>query len=96
VTTFTNGKIITAKSPLPIVTAHAAFSAGSGVMIQWCRRSDLSTLRHSRSNVVAIDASVFLMFRMTKANAESLSEFRRAPVAAQLMTGAARRDITSL
>jgi hypothetical protein len=71
------------------VAAHAALGAGFGVMIQRGRGIDLSSLRHSCFNLVAIDTSDFLMFRMTEPNAESLCDFRSAPVAAQLMTRAA-------
>jgi len=89
-------KIIAAKSPLPIVTTHTTLRAGRCVMIQRLGLSYLSSLWHSRPDLVAFGASYFLMPRMTEANAESLRKFRSASIAAQLMTRAARGDVAPL
>jgi len=82
VTTFADRKIIAAESALAIVAAHAAFTAGLCVMIQRRRRGNLPSLRHSRSDLVALVTTDFLMSRMIKADAEGLCEFRSATVAA--------------
>jgi len=51
-------------------------------MIQRLGRSYLSLRWHSRHNLMAFVAGYFLMFGVIKADAESLREFRSAPVAA--------------
>jgi hypothetical protein len=82
VTTFASGKIIAAEGTFSVVTRHTALRAGFCVMIQWRRRSNLVSLRHSRSNLVAFGASYFLMLRMVEAYAEGWREFGSARIAA--------------
>jgi len=81
VAAFAGRKIIPAESSLAIVTTHTTLRAGPCVMIQRLGLSHLSSLWHSRPNLMTFVASYFLMFGMTEANAESLGGFRSAPVA---------------
>ena len=85
---FAKRKIITPKSALAVMTRRATLAAAGGVMIQWLRRGDLSSLRHPRSYLMTFFATVFLMLGMVKADPECLRRFRSSRVAAQLMTGA--------
>jgi hypothetical protein len=82
VTAFASRKIVAAESTLPVVTTHTAIRSGSCVMIQGRRRSNLISLRHSRSNLMAFGANYFLMLRMVETNAEGWREFGSAPIAA--------------
>jgi hypothetical protein len=95
VTSFTNGKIIAAKRTFAVMTCHTALPAASSVMIERFRRSHLTTLWHSRSNLMTFHAWLFLVLRVTETDAKSLSELRRARVTAQLVAGAARRNVTT-
>ena len=65
-------------------------------MMQRCRRSHLSSLRHSRPNLMAFVASYFLMFGMTEADAESLGRFGSASIAAYCVARTARGDVAPL
>ncbi|HJT29594.1 MAG TPA: hypothetical protein VJ784_19425 [Pyrinomonadaceae bacterium] len=64
------------------MTTHTTLRARPGVMIQWLGRAYLSLWWRSRPDLMTFVASFFLMFGVTKANTESLREFRSAPVAA--------------
>jgi hypothetical protein len=66
------------------------------MMIQRLGLSYLSSLWHSRPDLMAFVTSYFLMLCMTEANAESLRKFRSASIAAQLMARAAGRDVAPL
>ena len=77
---FAHREIIPAESPLAIVTTHTALRAGARVMVQRLGRSHLSLLGHSRPDLMAFVAIYFLMFGVTETDAESLCEFRSAPV----------------
>ena len=88
-TAFADGKIIASKSALAIMTSHTALRPRACVMIQRRRLRNLSSLRHCGPDLVAFVAIFFLMLGMTEADAESLREFRSAPIATQLMAGAA-------
>jgi hypothetical protein len=95
VTALTNRKIIAAKRTLSVVTSHATLAATRGVMIERLRRGDLSSLRHSCSDLMTLSTDEFLVFCMIEADAKSLREFRRARITTQLMTGTARRNIAT-
>lgn len=82
VTTFASRKIIAAERTLSVMTTHTALRAGFCVMIQWRRRSNLISLWHSCSNMMAFGTSHFLMLRMAEAHAEGLREYGSAPIAA--------------
>src|SRR5438552_8013333 len=75
------------------MASHAALPATRCVMVKRFRRGDLSSLRHSRSNLVAFVAGYFLMLGMIESHAECLGEFRTPRIPTQLMTGTTRRDV---
>jgi hypothetical protein len=81
VTPFADRKIVTSKGTLAIVTSHATLRARSGVMIQRRRLSDLAALRHSRSDLMALVTTFFLVLRMTEPNAKRLRVLGSALVA---------------
>jgi len=93
-TAFTNCEVIAAKRPLSIVTRHATLPRSGCVMIERLRLSHLAPLRHIRSNLMTLVARFLLMLGVTKTDSKSLRKSRGARVAAELMTSAARRDIT--
>lgn len=78
------------------MATHATQTAGPGVMVQRRGRGDLSALRHSLPDLMALVASELLMLAMIEAHAKSLRVFGSATVAAGLVTRAARGDIPSL
>jgi len=91
---FTTRKIVAAKRALAVVTSHAALTAPRRVMIQWFRRGDLSTLRLTGTNVVAFVARHLLVLCVTEPDPKGGHHHRCARIAAQLMAGTARRNIT--
>ena len=93
--TLTNSEIITAERALAVMASHATLPATCRVMVERFRRSDLSSLRHSRSDLVAFVASYLLMLEMIKAHAECLSEYRSPRITTQLMTRATRRNVAA-
>jgi len=64
-------------------------------MIQRLGRTYLPPLRHARLYLVTLVAGYLQMFRMTETDAKRGHEFRRAGIAAQLMTGAAGRNVAA-
>jgi len=91
--TLAGSKIIATKRALAIVASHAALPAPGRVMIKRFGRGDLSSLRHAGPDLMTFRARNFLMFRMVKADPESLGQFRGPGITAQLMTRSARRNI---
>jgi hypothetical protein len=71
-----DGKVITAKRSLAVMASHATLAAAGCVMIKRFRRRDLSSLRHTRSDLVAFVASYFLMLGMIESHAEGYGESR--------------------
>jgi hypothetical protein len=51
------GEITDAESPAVVMTSHAALRARRGMMHERLRRSDLTTLRQPRSDVVTLVAA---------------------------------------
>jgi hypothetical protein len=90
---FTTREIVAAKRALTVVTGHAALTTAGRVMIERLRRRNLSPLRLPGANIVAFVARQLFVFRMTKANPKRRHHHRRTRIAAELMTGAARRNI---
>lgn len=93
VATLADCKVIAPKRALAIVARHAALPAAGRVMIERFGRGDLSSLRHSGSDLVAFGAGNFLVLRVVKADAERLGKFRRPGITTQLMTRAAGGNI---
>lgn len=91
----TNGKVIAAERPLTIMTRHATHDPSRRMMIEGLGCCHLSSLWHSRSHLMTFVAVNLLMFCMTKTDAKRLREFGRSRIAAQLMTGAAGRNIAA-
>ena len=91
----TNCEVIAAKRTLAVMASHAALRATRCVMVERLRRGDLSSLRHSRSHLVAFVAGYLLMFGMIKADAESLGGLSCPGIPTQLMTRTTRRDIAA-
>jgi hypothetical protein len=60
-TSFANRKVVAAKSTLAVMARHATERTACRMMIEWLGRSHLSSLRHSRSNLVTLVAIHFLM-----------------------------------
>lgn len=94
-TTFADGEVFTAECALAVVTGHAALPTASRMMIQRFGRTHLSSLRHAWFDLMTLVASDLQMFRVTETDTERRHEFRRARIAAQLMTGAARGNIAA-
>jgi hypothetical protein len=86
---FTDSKIVATERPLAIVTSHATLRPPRRVMIERFRRRDLSSLRHSRSNLVTFGAGHFLMLGMIESHAKGGGRRRSPGIPAQLMTRAA-------
>lgn len=91
----TNCEVIAAKRTLAVMASHATLPPTGCVMVERFRRGHLAALRHAGSNLMAFNAADLLMLCMTKANPECLRERRRPRISAQLMTGAARRNIAA-
>ena len=72
VATLASGEVIAAKLALAIMARHAALPATGRVMIKRFGRSDLSSLRHSGSDLMTFGAVNFLVPVMVKADAERL------------------------
>jgi len=92
-TTLAGSKVVPAEGALAIMTSHATLAATAGVMIERLGLSHLPALRHAGANLVTFVAGSLLMFLMTKTNAKGLRILRRSCIAAQLMAGAAGRDV---
>ena len=92
-TALAGSKIVAAEGPLPVMTSHATLAAPSGVMIECLRLSNLPALRHAGANLVTFVAGSLPMLLMTKTDAKGLRILRRSRIAAQLMTGAAGRNV---
>ena len=91
----TNCEVIVAKRALAIVASHAALPATRRVMVERFRRGDLSSLRHSRPNLVAFVAGYFLMPGMIESHAEGRGRRGSPGIPTQLMTRATRRDVAA-
>jgi hypothetical protein len=66
----------------------------SGVMVQRLRIGNLAPLWHPGEDSMTFLATHVVVLCVTEADTEGPGELRRPRVAAQLMTGAARRNIT--
>ena len=93
---FAHREVVATKRALAIMTGHAALSPAGRVMIQRFGRRNLSALRHTRSDLMTLIATNLLMLRVIEADPECLSKFRSPRIAAQLMTRAARRNISTV
>jgi len=91
----THAEVISAECPLAVMTCHATLTAASRMMIQRFRRTNLSSLRHTCFDLMTLVAGYLQMFRVTETDAKGRHEFRRARIAAQLMTGAARGNVAA-
>jgi hypothetical protein len=72
VATLADGEVITAKRTLAVMASHATLRATGCVMVKRFRRRNLSSLRHSRFNLVAFVAGYFLMPGMIESHPECL------------------------
>src|SRR5437588_344625 len=95
VASLTHAEVISTESTLAIMTSHATLCPASRVMIQRLGRTYLPALRHACFYLVTFVAGNLQMFRVTETDAKCRHEFRRARIPAQLMTCAARRNITA-
>jgi len=95
VAAFANAKVITPKRPLSIMATQATFAAPRGVMIQRLWLGHLSSLRHAGNDLMALSASYLVMLSMTEADSKGPGEFRCPGITAELVTGTARRDVTT-
>ena len=93
--TLASGEVVTAKRALAVMAGHAACPRPLRVMIERCGRSDLSSLRHSRPDLMAFGAGNLLMLGVIKADAECRGHFRCPGITTQLVTRPARRDIAA-
>ena len=94
-----HGKIVAAERPLTVVATGATERIGPRVMIQRRRRGHLPASRDTRPNAVAARATQFLrgvMVGMTETNAKRARLLGSADQTAELMTRAARSDVTSV
>jgi len=78
----TDSKIIAAERAFTVMTSHATLSPSRSVVIERLWRSDLSSLRHTGSDLMAFIACYFLMLRVAEADSECRRKFRRARVTA--------------
>jgi hypothetical protein len=60
-TALAGSKVVTPKRALAIMTSHATLATTGRMVMQWLRRCDLSSLRHSRSYLMTLIATYFLM-----------------------------------
>jgi len=67
-----HGEIVSSERALAVMTGQATLTGSSGMMIQRLWRGDLSSLRHSGSNLVALVTGYFLMPGMIKSHPECL------------------------
>ena len=96
VATLTVREIITAEGAAIVMTRHATLRACRGVMHERLRRRDLSPLRQSRPDAVAIVAAETLprgVFAVAEINRIRARPLRRPCVTPCLVTRAARRDV---
>jgi hypothetical protein len=99
VTSSARREIIAAKCSFTVVTARATERIGPRVMIQRRRRCDLPAARQACSNAVTRGAVQLLrriVIRVTKTDAKGACLFGRPDQTAELMTGAARRDVPAV
>lgn len=96
VTPLAKRKVIAAKSSFPVVARHATQGTACRMMIERFGRSHLSSLRHSRSNLMTLVAIYFLMVCVAEAYFECRCEFRRPSITSHLMTNSARRYIAAV
>jgi len=89
-----NSEIVPAKSALAVVTCQATLPTTRRVMIERLWLCDLAALRHAGPDLMTRVARSFGMLRVTETDAKCLRKRRRPRIAPQLMTNAARRDIT--
>ena len=78
-----------------VVASHAALPATRRVMVERFRRGDLSSLRHSRLNLVAFAAGYFLMLGMIESHPKGWCRRGGPGIPTQLMTRATRRDVAA-
>src|SRR6185369_15735136 len=90
-TTCAHGEVVAAKRALPVVTTHATESAGGRVVIEWLRRGYFISA-HAMA-VVAVQAFVAIVLRVTEAELECARCLSRAHGKAELVTHTARRDV---
>jgi len=95
VTALADTKVIAAKGAFPIVTSQATLAASRGMMIQRLGLSHLSPLGHAGKDLMALSASYLVMLSMTEADSKRPGEFRCPGITAELVTGTARRDVTT-
>lgn len=93
-TALADGEVIIAKGALAVMTSGATLRASGGVMIQRFWRGDLSPLRQAGADLMTIGAvGLGIVLGVAEADTERRHILRRARVATQLMTSAARRDV---
>lgn len=90
-TTCAHGEVVAAKRALAVVTTHAAKRAGGCVVIErlWCGY----VIRAEAMTVVAAQAFVAIVLRVTEAELECARCLSRAHGTAELVTHTARRDV---
>jgi len=96
VTSLANYKIVAAERAFPVMTRHAALGPASRMMVQRLRRGHLSPLRHSRPHLMTFCTGELLMLPVVEADSKRLGHLRSARITAQLMTGAAGRNIAAV
>ena len=94
VTLNTRRKIIAAKRSLSVVTRHATAGSWRRVVVERNGRRHRRQRRPGPVTIIATQSFRRIMFRMTEPNSKCRGLFGRANKTSQLMTSAARRDVT--
>lgn len=95
-TTFADGEVVVAESPLAVMTSSTALTASGRVMIERLRRRDLSSLGHSGTHLVTIVAVCLrVVLGVAEAHIEGRHVLRGSRIATQLVTRTARRNVAS-
>ena len=96
VTPLANRKVIAAKGFFPVVARHATKGTACRMMIKRFGSRDLSSLGHSRSDLMTFVTRDFLMLGVTETYLEGRSKLWRPRIASEFMTRATRRDLSAV
>jgi hypothetical protein len=89
-------EVIASESFLPVVTRHTTEGSWRSVVIKRQRRTDLKSLRYSRSypvTFITTQSFLFVVLRMTEANPKGRSRLACSGITTRFMTKTARRNL---
>src|ERR1044072_209917 len=88
-------EVVAAEGTLPVMTTHATKGTARCVMIKRLRRGHFIRLKSTAHamTIIATQAFVPIVLRVTETNSEGTSCLTRAVVTTDLMTPTARRNI---